>query len=244
MKVDGGDGGLDKAIMADSTGDDVFLGSASFAMMRDIENAYRNESRGFDIITGNSVLGGNDQALVFGTAGSDEIKLFPEFAQLKRGAGNTEFRANRFERFEARGEGGDDFAEFADSAGDDHITLEFQTAEMVGAGYANTVTDFDTIFARATRGGNDSATFFDSAGDDELFVRPAQYVAMRGVDFHNRIWGFHQTESFANGGGDDESFLYDWNGDDVYIARPTNSTIRGPLASGGTFEHVSHILKR
>ena len=235
----GGDGGLDKAIMADSVGDDVFLGSASFAMMRDIRNAYRNETRGFDIITGNSVLGGNDQALVFGTAGSDNIKVFPEFAQLTRGAGNTEFRANRFERFEARGVGGVDTGEFVDSVGDDHITLEFQRAEMIGPGYANKITDFDTIHARATRGGNDSATFFDSAGDDTLNIRPDQAMYMQGPGFENRIWGFDSSEAFANGGGDDESFLYDTAGNDIFIAHPTSSLIRGTIG-GEAYEHITH----
>ncbi len=239
VRVHGGEGGFDKAIMADSAGNDVFVGSSTFASMREIENAYRNESRGFDVITGNSVMGGFDRAIVFGTSGSDHLRVLPEFAQLRRSAGNTEFRANRFERFQAKGAGGQDFAEFTDSAGNDRMNLEDHNVVMVGAGYHNTVTDFATVHARATRGGNDQATFFDSAGDDRYYVHPAKAVYMAGSNYENRIWGFDGSVAYANKGGHDESFLYDTPGDDVFVARPTTSLIRGTI-DGATYEHVTH----
>ncbi len=239
VSVHGGKGGMDRAIMADSVGNDVFVGSATFASMRDINNAYRNESRGFEIVTGNSVLGGFDRAVVYGTSQADHLRVMPEFAQLTRGNSQTEFRANQFDRFEAKGLGGNDVAEFTDSVGNDQITLEQNRTVMIGNGFHNTATDFATVHARATRGGNDQATFFDSAGDDIYIVRPDDSISMTGQGYQHRVWGFDGSTAYATNGGRDHSFLYDTDGDDVFIARPTSSSITGRI-DGQSYQHTTH----
>lgn len=167
VSVYGGGGELDKAVMADSAAADVFLGSATFASMRALDNAYRNETRDFDIITGNAVLGGFDRAIVFGTPGQDHVALLSDFSRMTRGAGNTEFRANRFERFEAKGEGGHDVAEFQEI---DAISLDIarDTSVMVGVGFESKVTEFDSIHALAAR----SLSVFGGDERDVIRVTP------------------------------------------------------------------------
>ena len=234
-----GEGGFDRATLADSAGNDVFLGSATFASMREIGNAYRNEARGFEVVTGNAIMGGFDQAHVFGTPATDRLRMLPEFAQLQRSGGNTEFRANRFERVEARGLGGNDIAEFTDSAGDDILTLKYRQAEMVGDGFLHQAIDFERVLAESRRGGQDQAVFFDSPGDDRFVARPDESVFMIGAGYENRVQGFDRTVAHAENGGHDQATLYDSHGNDVFVARPTSSSMSGKRA-GARFENVVH----
>ncbi|MEM7315881.1 MAG: SdrD B-like domain-containing protein, partial [Planctomycetota bacterium] len=252
VRVYGG-GGNDQAFLVDSTGDDIFVGSAAFAMMRDVASSYRHEAFGFNTLTGNAILGGNDRAVLYDTAGNDLLFASPTFSRLQ--VGTIDLRANRFEQFEARATtGGIDRAFLYDSDGDDRFTSRPDTSIMSGDSFRNVATGFEWVGGFSRQGGDDRAELHDSTGDD-LFAARANQAFMRGDGFENRAFGFHHVVGVAQAGGNDIAELFDTAGNDTFVGRADYSLLQnselhhravgfevvsGYALSGGTDAAILH----
>ncbi|MEM7315122.1 MAG: hypothetical protein AAF497_18405, partial [Planctomycetota bacterium] len=220
-----GDTGQDTAFLVDSEANDVFVAGAHYASMRALDNAYRNETKGFEIVTGNAVMGGYDLGVLIDSSGNDHFRVLPEFSQMF--GGGSELRASRFEQFTAHHRvGGDDLVEFVDSAGDDLFRANMDSATMRGDGFENRVEGFHDVRANATRGGNDVAELYDSPADDE-FVASHDQATLSGPGFSNQVRNFDITSGYSVLGGNDIARLRDSVGDDVFVGRGTYSELRG-----------------
>jgi hypothetical protein len=216
VRVYGG-GGRDQAFLVDSAGDDIFVGSASYASMRDLDSTYRHEAFGFVVLTGNAVMGGNDRAIVYDTASDDTLTSMPEFSRLQTGV--IDIRANRFEQFEAKASyGGYDRAFLYDSDGDNKFVARPEASNMQGEGFHNVATGFERVEGISRSGGNDRAEFFDSEGDDR-FVARHNSSFMIGTGFENRARGFSRVDALATAGGNDQAELFDTSGNDIFVGR-------------------------
>jgi len=155
-----GGGGTDEAFLVDGAGDDVFLGASAYASMRDVANAYKNELREFEKLTGNAVMGGNDTAVIYDSAGDDAFLSVPGYSQMI--GGEYEVRANKFESIEARANaGGRDSIELRDSIGDDVFTTDGHRSTFeFGTGFHTTATGFEDTDV-LSRWGDDTATVSD-----------------------------------------------------------------------------------
>ncbi len=220
-----GDAGRDTAFLVDSPGRDVFLAGSSYATMRDLNNVYKNETFGFEIVTGNAVMGGNDIATIYDGAGDDQVRIVGDFGQMI-GTG-AELRANKFEALTVRrAVGGSDRVEFVDSPGDEEYTAYPRSAVMQGAAFRNRVEGFVEILAVADKGGFDTAAFYDGTGDD-AYSSWSDRAVMQGATYRNSARGFEVTSGYAVAGGHDTAELHDSAGNDVLVARGTYTELRG-----------------
>jgi len=111
-----GNGGIDKAKLYDSAGDNKLIAKPGYNWFRgDGLSSYVN---GFSMVDAYATAGGIDTARLYDSAGNDTHTSFPTLTRLRgNGFNNT---ARNFEIVEARSSaGGIDTATFHDSAGDD-----------------------------------------------------------------------------------------------------------------------------
>ncbi len=220
-----GDAGVDTAFLVDSAASDVFVAGSSYAVMRDLNNVYKNETFGFEIVTGNAVMGGNDVATLYDGSGNDQVRFVGEFGQMI-GTG-AELRASKFESLTVRRSvGGADSIEVVDSPGDDELTMYPRSAVMRGASFRNRVEGFAEIRAVASKGGFDTAAFYDGTGDD-VYRSWSDFALMEGETYRNTASGFEVTSGYAVAGGYDTAELHDGSGNDVLVARGTYTELRG-----------------
>ena len=220
-----GGGGQDSGFLVDSEGRDVFVVTERFATMRELNNSYKNELRGFEMVTGNAINGGYDLATIYDTSADDFVKLRPGFAQLF--GDGMEFRASGFDSVETRAVSrGNDRVEFIDSVDNDVFLAEGTTATMVGGGFRSKAFNFENAKAIHQNGGNDVAQFHDTAGDDE-FTASVGYARMNGTGYRNEATGFSTVNAYAQNGGEDRATLTDSTGDDIFVSSPTVSSMRG-----------------
>lgn len=78
-----GGGGGDEGCLYDSAGDDIFVGRRSSSAIFDVNRTYSHTLKGnFDKVKGVSDAGGDDQAQLYDTHGSDTLIALPTLARL------------------------------------------------------------------------------------------------------------------------------------------------------------------
>ncbi len=168
--------------------------------------------------------GPGDVALLNGSPGDDEARLYPTSGWL----GGEGYRVNVLDTaaIAVQGDGGIDTVSFYDSAGDDTYTAWPQYANMVGPGYAHEAYDFYYSHAYAKTPGedHDRAVFYDSADNDTFKLcwpltgrAGRQIVKMYRFGYYNRSKMFESNVGHLSG-GDDLVRLFDSAGDDVLEA--------------------------
>jgi hypothetical protein len=90
---------------------------------------------------------------------------------------------------------------------------------MIGPGFYNRASDFETVYADSTAGGDDTAKMYDSVGDDTFYGK-SNVSSMLGTGYYNRVTDFEKVQAFAST-GTDTARLYDSVGDDTFRAEPT-----------------------
>jgi hypothetical protein len=184
-----------------------------------------------------NALGGNDQVIFNGTAGSDHAEFWADHAEFRGdGYGLTVSSA---ETITANGLAGSDTAVFHDTAGDDTVTAGPNNASLIGSGLTWTVNSFKTFTALATAGGVDVAHLFDSAGNDTLDASP-EGGKLSGTGFTLEAKGFESVYAYARKGTDTANFS-DSAGNDVFSATSIVSTISGSgfLRQARSFDRVN-----
>jgi VCBS repeat-containing protein len=180
---------------------------------------------------------GNDVATLYDSPGNDNFSGYPTYSRMV-GAGYDNY-AYGFDTVFGRATAGDsggvgDRAFLYDSAGNDNFYGRPTYSRMVGSGFNNYATGFDTVYGRATAGDaggvGDQAFLYDSTGNDRFYGRPT-YSRMLGSNFSNFASGFDKVLAYASagdsGGVGDRAFLYDSDGNDRFYGRPTYSYLVG-----------------
>jgi subtilisin family serine protease len=208
--------GTSSAIVAGTAGDDSFGFVAGTPHVVTV-NSVMYDLNATDTVT---FLGGigADTIIMTGTSGNETATLRNGISVLD-GNGFIATATNA-EFVSVNGSGGQDVANFFDSAGNDIFTATPTSAELVGDGFEYHADGFNQVYAYATAGGTDRADLYDSAGDDRFISRASTNEAtMSGDGFIGNVQGFDQTVAHATAGGTDRADFYDSSGDDRYIAR-------------------------
>lgn len=166
---------------------------------------------------------GVDVARLVGTTGNDRARVDVLAATLS--GTSYEVRVSQVETISVDGGlGGVDEALLLDSPGDEWLVVSPTSARLTGAGFANSVRNFDVIRAQASAG-NDRAVLYDSRGNDLFFARPG-YATLSGSGFSNYVKGFDSVRAYA-GAGSDVAVFYDSSGDDQFFATPDFAQLSG-----------------
>ncbi|MEM7312031.1 MAG: SdrD B-like domain-containing protein [Planctomycetota bacterium] len=220
-----GEGGLDHGYLVDSVGDDVFVTASTYSSMRDINNEYKNETKGFELVTGNAIMGGFDIGSIFDSPEDDLFRIMPDFARMFGGNG-VDLQANKFERLDAYARSaGNDTAEMVDSLGNDSFITSKTESRMVGDGFRTRAFDFESVIADSRRGGTDSVAFYDAAGND-TFVAGLNLTTMSGKGYEIQTRSF-DTYTAVSRFGDDTAEFNDVRTSDDLVGRNEEVLVTG-----------------
>ncbi len=213
-------GGNDSAHLYDKSlrppADDHFTATPTYARLES-PSRFVLQAAGFDQVFGHS-SGGNDTALLIGSAGSDSFTAMPSFATLS----GIRFvnRVFGFRRVEALGGAGIDQANFVGAAGKDLFESYGARATLSGTGFANVADQFETSFVSG--GPGDIANLVGSTKADSLVVTSTR-TQLTGLHFDHRLFGF-QTVTVNAGLGADTAYLRDSAGNDTIHALEKKTT--------------------
>ncbi|MGB6043758.1 MAG: GEVED domain-containing protein, partial [Pirellulales bacterium] len=170
--------------------------------------------------------GGEDSALLTGSSGDDMVRLYPHRAVLT--AADFEVNLREMGSIEVLAGEGVDRASMYDSIGNDQFYGRPEFSRLVGDGFENKATGFDSVFVYASAGGDsDFAYLYDDFSSDRLIARPG-LARLFGDSFFNEVRFFDRVYAYATAGGEpDYAYLYDSIGDDVLIARPEHTRMTG-----------------
>ncbi|MBL8827624.1 MAG: hypothetical protein JNM18_11660 [Planctomycetaceae bacterium] len=146
-----GNGGLDIAVMYDTTGVDTFTASdTSFRYTR--SGVFNNIANGYDRVYAFNYFGGFDTATLNGSSGNDKLTSVANYSVLV--TPTTLQQATGFRTVIVNAGTGNDTATLQDSTGNDTLNAFAATAELI---YANGRTaraiGFDTVNVNGTLGG-------------------------------------------------------------------------------------------
>ncbi|MEE2641338.1 MAG: ELWxxDGT repeat protein [Planctomycetota bacterium] len=210
-------GNFDLANLFDSVAADVFVGHSGTASMTSA--GYIVRTSGYDRNVARSRLGGQDVAILHGTAQGNEnftarVTANPanNFGLLRSGPGASLPFLNRaigFSSVSGRSNGGDDKAYFFDGSGNDLLLASASLARLLGSGYEFEADAFQRVNSMANVGGNDEAILVDGTGDDRLVgtKNRATLYGESNLFIHSTI-GFERVTGDASEGGIDRLVLY------------------------------------
>lgn len=166
--------GTSYAYLYDSTGDDSLTATPTSAAMDRAEPWSDTTAAGFQRVYAYSTRGGNDSALLTGSAsGGNQFRAYPTYSTLTDTAGSFYHYARGFRWLTAEGSETDsstDRAYLYDSSGDDIFRDDGQYGyleDKAGTTYQNRFRYFDLVYARSS----------DDGTDDTIDIDPAQQLA-------------------------------------------------------------------
>ena len=230
-------GGLDKATLFDSSGDDSLF--ANDQVLRITDSSSVREARGFDrtkAISDN----GLDTAELIGTDGQET--LYGSLDAIVFNGNGFVHNVQGFKTVVISSGAGDDEFYLSDTAGDDLIELRDGQLRWTESGRSVSASRFVTQVVRATGGGQDRVVFYGSDGDDR-FSRSETVASMTTGVSNLRVYGFDDVTAYANGGVDTAIIQGGVQFDDVVMTADrvelTNATGRCKVMG---FEHASTYL--
>ncbi len=151
-----GNGGLDIAVMYDTSGVDTFTASdTSFRYTR--SGVFNNIANGYDQVYAFNYFGGFDTATLNGSSGNDRLTSINNYSVLV--TPSTLQQATGFRTVIVNAGAGTDTATLQDSAGNDTLNAFAGTAELIYAsGRTARAIGFDTVNANGTLGGTNRRT--------------------------------------------------------------------------------------
>ena len=213
-------GGDDTAILRDSAGDDLFLSQPEISVVLFDQGGSVN-ALNYSVVRSLSSAGSDEVRLV-GSSGDDTLVASSNlFARLT--TETTEAVAVGFPLVRSNGRGGQDRAFLTGTDGDDFFYGTPTTSFLNGAGFQNTVSEFETVVAIDTLG-RDTALLSDSQGDDTFFASPT-VASLNGDGFARLALGFDFVRATSSG-GNDVATLRDSDGDDNFFASPELAFLR------------------
>ena len=234
----------DKVTVYGTDGDDRFdFAAAEYhqVTVNEVEYEFDSAEVAWVVFDG---LGGDDKAVLMGTAAVDNARIWPTEADLKGSVGGSAYTARvaNTETIILMGEGGDDTAALYDSPGDDVFEAagpraggEPAYAHLYGSGFYGRAESFRYVTAVFDRGGWDRARLYDSPGDDTFFANP-DYAILYGDGFWNRVKFADRVDAYANAGGTDLARLFGSAMDDAFTGLPEWAV----LSCGTGVEHRAY----
>jgi GEVED domain-containing protein/VCBS repeat protein len=176
---------------------------------------------------------GTDQVTMTGSAGSNRLYSYADYARLADSPRTFSYRVDGFDEVTVEAPGsGRNYAYLYDSpdndvldAGPDRVILEraVDTADAT----VTTATGFARAYVYATNGGNDTATLTGEADARNRFYGYADYAILtesrRSFYFYAR--GFDAVTGESPGSGYTYAYLHDSSGTDALAASPTSATM-------------------
>ena len=226
--------GTDTAILFDGSGDDYLqAGESSVSLQFDSSSGGNPNliANGFDQTYNYAIRGGNDTALMTGSAHNDRFTSKQTYSTLKRQDGGYFNYAAGWDQVtgDVSGGGGADLAFIYDAATDDVFeagptlsTIDYD-ATPGSPDIETTVIGFGEVYAYADFGGNDSAILNGSTGVDKYYGLAAySYLKANDDSYFNYARGFDAVAANASGAGD-LAFMYGSNGNDVFNANSASA---------------------
>jgi hypothetical protein len=226
--------GTDVAVLFDAEGDDrLEAGETTVSLDLDATpgvDDFNLTAVGFDQTYSYAIRGGNDTALMTGSANNDRFTSKKTYSTLKRQDGGYFNYAAGWDQVtgDVSGGVGADLAFIYDAATDDlfeagptQATLDYDATGSPGVD--TTIIGFGEVYAYADFGGNDAAILNGSAGMDKYSGLPAySYLKANDDSYFNYARGFDSVTANAVGAGD-LAFIYGSDGNDVLNADPTSA---------------------
>jgi hypothetical protein len=197
-----GSGGTDKAYLADSTGDDLFIGTPTYSYLQ--AGASLVIASGFGWVGANS-SGGYDLALLFDSGGDDVFAGRPTYSYLA--GANFVNQATGFAQVRGIASTGNDVAYLFDGPGDNLFRVTPAYSFLAGTGYLNLVMGFAQVSANLSAGDNDVADIYVPPVSAPVPVPPAPDPGDNRVtnppgDYHVVVASVPQHPPGQNGFGD------------------------------------------
>ncbi len=193
---------------------------------------YRLAATGIENVTVNAGTG-TDQVTMTGSAGSNRLYSYPDYARLSDSPRTYSYRVDGFDTIDVDAPGtGRDYAYLHDSPGNDELDaapddVVFRRAVGPAEETVTTAAGFQRVYAYATGGGGDSATL---TGDDTTrnrFYGYADYSILtesrRAFYFYAR--GFDEVTAESPGSQTSYAYLHDSSGVDRFEATPDWATM-------------------
>ncbi len=120
--------------------------------------------------------------------------------------------------------GGDDVAEYADSAGTDYFISSYLGSQMFGKGYNNSAWNFASMKAQST-GGSDTARFYGSPTNPDSFVASPTDANHCGTGYHSEAKNFARVEAYSGVGSGGTAELTGSDGDDFFVGSPLGAQL-------------------
>ncbi len=237
-------GGRDFAKMYDSPGNDTFTSAPEVSSL--VGEGYSHIVHSFHSAlgyatnrSGNDHSGGNDQAIMHGSAGKDKFKVDWADAEQFFGKlyGGTYYtRAKNFETIDADSSGGNDLAVVYGSPDNDEFYLTKGVGRMTNERTAIEFLGFNTVLASAGSG-YDVITLEDTVGNDEMRGR-SHKTTMIGSDYSLTARYFDEVYGEAKNGGNDKAKFHATAADDLLHAKEIDGKTWAQLAVSGTPEDM------
>ncbi len=191
-------------------------------------SGYSNRTMGFGQITAFATPGADDQALVFGSAGEDQLEAQGGYARLTDNRSYS-ITVRDFRSLQAYGGAGEnDAAVLRGTSAGEVFTARPGTAALRGSTLWLQASGFEHVTASGG-GGSDTARLFGSPGDDLFEAHPADGWSMLTAGTATaRAEGFASVYAVSDGQGTDEARLEDSADSDVLAAQPGYALLVGP----------------
>jgi len=168
--------------------------------------------------------GGQDTVNFVGGSASDRTELWAD-----RGTFTSDyytFEVSNVEIITANGGLGADVVYLHDGVGDDVLTVNPQSATLVGTGVNLTANGYESFYGIADGGGSDTVELYDTAGDATLTTTPT-YAEMAGSGgYYAKASLFEKVKAYASTGAD-VAKMYDSAGNDKFVASPKYALFTG-----------------
>jgi hypothetical protein len=206
-----GGGGIDLAFLYDDTTDDAFTAGptqATFDYDQPGSPGVDTTIVGFSNVYAYAIYGGNDIAILNGSAGADKYYGLASYSYLKTVDDSFFNYVRGFDAVTANAVGTGDLAFLYDSDGNDVLSASPNSATFTliptsGGQVVNTAAAFDQVYGYASGEGTDTAHLYGTTGPDRL-TADADWGILRSKgsdDYLNYIRYF--DEVFADPGDDE-----------------------------------------
>ncbi|OHB66297.1 MAG: hypothetical protein A2V70_12500 [Planctomycetes bacterium RBG_13_63_9] len=202
-------GGSDEATFYDSSGDDQFVATPTYAGLSNptyqeaYTHGFNNRAMGFEETNADADAGGFDVAKLYDSPDNDIFFADPDEAALSR-SGEYRNRTKSFENVHAFATaGGQDTAYLTGSSADDTFYADGIQSVLWRPGvFYNRAKFFEVVEAEAAGGENDRAVLHDSALDDLLEGGgySAGLTRESGSGPNTWVWGFDYVRAIATTG--------------------------------------------
>jgi DNA-binding beta-propeller fold protein YncE len=211
----------DRAYLTGSAGNDVFVGTPSYAYLHG--SGYFNQANGFGVALAVGA-GGSDTAYLYDSPGNDAFVGTPAYSYLN-GPGFFN-QANGFSVVVGNATaGGTDTAYLYGSAAGGNVFVGTPSySYLYGTGFFNQANGFQVVVGNGFGPGN-LAYLYGSAAGGNVFVATPSYSYLYGTGFFNQAQGFLGVTGNA-AGPNDVAYLYDTAGG-TFVATSTYAYVSG-----------------